>query len=113
MREELHNTLMKAFGTDAIAGEYGMTELMSQVYSKNRGIYACPPWMRVTGREINDPFALAPTGKNSVLNVIDLSNIHSCCFLATADIARIHNNGHFEILGRLDNSDTRGCNLLI
>ncbi len=113
VREELHTTLMKAFGTDAIAGEYGMTELMSQAYSTHRGIYQCPPWVQVTGREINDPFTPAPTGKNAVLNVIDLSNIHSCCFLATADIARVYDNGHFEILGRLDNSDTRGCNLLI
>jgi hypothetical protein len=113
VREELHEILKGAFGLGRIQGEYGMTELMSQAYSKSNGIFHCPPWMQVLGREINDPFALSGLQKHVVLNIIDLANIHSCSFIATSDLGRIYDDGTFEVLGRLDNSDTRGCNLMI
>lgn len=113
VREELHKKLKYSLGLDAIAGEYGMTELMSQAYSVRDGVFKCPAWMHVSGREVNDPLShSSSTGKNVVLNIIDLANIHSCCFIATSDIGKIHENGEFEVLGRLDHSDTRGCNLM-
>lgn len=112
-RAEMHGILSEAFTSKYIAGEYGMTELMSQAYAEKSGIYSCPPWMKVTGREINDPLTPADNGKHCVLNVIDLANLDSCAFIATDDIGKIAVNGRFEVLGRLDNSDTRGCNLLI
>lgn len=113
VRAELHQRLKSAFKMEAIAGEYGMTELMSQAYSLNNGIFQCPPWMRATAYEINDPFSPLFNFKNGVLHIIDLANINSCSFLATSDIGRVNNDGSFEVLGRLDNSDTRGCNLLV
>jgi len=112
VRSELHKTLCQGFGVDVIHSEYGMTELLSQAYSKGEGRFECPPWMQVSVREINDPFALVENGKTGGLNVIDLANVDSCCFIATQDLGRV-GDGDFEVLGRFDNSDIRGCNLMI
>jgi len=113
IREELHKTLCESFGVSKIHSEYGMTELLSQGYSKGKGLFSCPPWMRVSIRDTNDPFTRLETGKTGGINVIDLANLHSCSFLSTQDLGKIHQNSQFEILGRFDNSDIRGCNLLI
>ncbi|GAA4340732.1 acyltransferase [Mucilaginibacter gynuensis] len=113
IREELHEVLCKGFGVNAIHSEYGMTELLSQAYSKGEGIFNCPPWIRVLTRDTNDPFAMLNTDKTGGINVIDLANINSCSFIATQDLGRIYADGSFEILGRFDNADIRGCNLLI
>ena len=112
IRSELHERLKKAFNTKQIASEYGMTELMSQAYSRGEGIYECPPWMQVSVRDIYDPFALQANERSGVLRFIDLANEHSCAFIETDDLGRVHENGKFEVLGRLDASDVRGCNLL-
>jgi len=91
-----------------------MTELLSQAYSKGEGIFYCPPWMQVIVRDPQDPLALfTETDKTGGINIIDLANINSCSFIATGDLGRIHNDGGFEVLGRFDNSDIRGCNLLV
>jgi hypothetical protein len=113
IREELHQTLCKGFGVDVIHSEYGMTELLSQAYSKGDGIFNCPPWMKVITRDTNDPFTNLSNGKTGGINVIDLTNITSCSFIATQDLGKVYANGAFEVLGRFDNSDIRGCNLLI
>lgn len=113
IREELHEIYRQGFGEMPIHSEYGMTELLSQAYSKGKSVFACPPWMKVTIRDINDPFRLLKTGETGAINIIDLANIHSCCFLATADIGKLNPNGTFEVLGRMDNSDIRGCNLMV
>ncbi|QNL49431.1 acyl transferase [Olivibacter sp. SDN3] len=113
IRIELHEILRKGFGVDQIHSEYGMTELLSQAYSKGNGIFKCPPWMKVMIRDVNDPLAILPVGKTGVINVIDLANINSCSFIATQDLGRTHHDGTFEIMGRFDQSDIRGCNLLI
>ena len=113
IREELHDILTKGFGVDAIHSEYGMTELLSQAYSKGDGIFNCPPWMRIITRDTNDPVTLMQDGKAGGINIIDLANINSCAFLATQDLGRVYADGSFEVLGRFDNADIRGCNLLI
>ena len=113
VKEELHELLSKRFGVEDIHSEYGMTELLSQAYSLGRGIFNAPPWMRVLVRDTNDPFTILGTGKTGGLNIIDLANIDSCSFIATQDLGRQHDNGSFEVLGRFDNSDIRGCNLLV
>lgn len=113
IREELHALLCRGFGINAIHSEYGMTELLSQAYSKGDGIFECPPWMRVAIRDINDPFELLGAGKTGGINVIDLANLNSCSFIATQDLGRLNRDGHFEVLGRFDNSDVRGCNLMV
>jgi phenylacetate-coenzyme A ligase PaaK-like adenylate-forming protein len=113
IREELHETLCKGFGVDAIHSEYGMTELLSQAYSKGEGVFSCPPWMRITTRDTNDPMSVVTNGKAGGINIIDLANINSCAFIATQDLGKIYANGDFEVLGRFDNADIRGCNLLI
>lgn len=113
VREELHGILQKAFGVKAIYSEYGMTELLSQAYSKGQGLFSTPPWMRVLIRDVNDPLSYVPTGKSGGINVIDLANLYSCAFLATQDLGKYHPGGRFEVLGRFDNSDVRGCNLLV
>ncbi|MCW3071790.1 MAG: acyl transferase [Bacteroidetes bacterium] len=113
VREELHETLCKGFGVDAIHSEYGMTELLSQGYSKGDGIFNCPPWMQVLIRDTNDPFAFFPATKTGGINVIDLANLNSCSFIATQDLGKKHPDDSFEVLGRFDNSDIRGCNLLV
>lgn len=111
-RQELHETLCEAFRSSVIHSEYGMTELLSQAYSKGNGMYQTPPWMRISLRDINDPFAKVATGGTGGINIIDLANIDSCAFIATTDIGRMHKNGQFEVLGRYDFSDVRGCNLM-
>lgn len=113
VRQELHQRLCEGFGVPAIHSEYGMTELLSQAYSKGGGIFHCPAWMRVSVRDINDPLLLLGPGKTGGLNITDLANIHSCSFIATQDMGKVYNDGTFEVLGRFDNSDVRGCNLLV
>jgi hypothetical protein len=113
VREELHGILKKAFGLNAVHSEYGMTELLSQAWSTGDGIYRCPPWMQVRAREVNDPFAPAGIGRTGGIDVIDLCNIASCPFISTQDLGRVHADGSFEVIGRFDNSDTRGCNLMV
>ncbi|MCJ7446476.1 MAG: acyltransferase [Bacteroidales bacterium] len=113
-REGLHSVLKKKFNLPAIHSEYGMTELLSQAYSKGEGIFYCPPWMKIFIRDPQDPLTLiSEPGRTGGINIIDLANIYSCSFIATDDLGRIHEDGGFEVLGRLDNSDIRGCNLLI
>lgn len=111
-RPEVHEILQEAFACKQIASEYGMTELLSQAYSKENGIFNCPPWMRVLIRQTNDPLQLVSNSKTGGINVIDLANIDSCSFIATQDLGKLHANHQFEILGRFDNSDVRGCNLM-
>jgi len=113
LRAELHKSLKNGFGVKRIYSEYGMTELLSQAYSKGEGIFQTPPWMRVLIRDTNDPLSLLTESKTGGINVIDLANIHSCSFIATQDLGRLHQNGRFEVLGRFDSSDVRGCNLLV
>ncbi len=113
IREELHQTLCKGFGVPAIHSEYGMTELLSQAYSLGEGLFHCVPWMKVLIRDTNDPFTLISNGKTGGINVIDLANVNSCSFIATQDLGKIHPNNMFEVLGRFDFSDIRGCNLLL
>jgi hypothetical protein len=112
IRESLHKKLISAFNVSKICSEYGMTELLSQAYSLGDGIYKCPPWMKVFVREPNDPFSISSTGSGA-LNIIDLANINSCCFIETEDLATIHPDGSFEIKGRFDYSELRGCNMMI
>jgi len=112
IREELHFFLTKRFNISTVHSEYGMTELMSQAYSKGEGYYQLPPWMKMLVRDINDPFSFV-SNKVGGINVIDLANFHSCAFIETQDLGRIDQNGSFEVLGRFDNSDVRGCNLLV
>lgn len=113
IREELHKILTQGFGVDYINSEYGMTELLSQAYSKGEGIFECPPWMRMLIRDPEDPFNFQHQGRTGGINVIDLANINSCSFIATQDLGRDLGHGQIEILGRFDNSDIRGCNLLV
>ncbi|HEX4887115.1 MAG TPA: acyl transferase [Luteibaculaceae bacterium] len=112
-RRELHDILNRSFNTQQIHSEYGMTELLSQAYSSGDGFFFCPPWMRISIREANDPFSPAEMGKTGGINVIDLANIESCSFIATQDLGKIHENGGFEVVGRFDHSDVRGCNLMV
>ena len=111
-RDELHHQLKKAFKVKHIASEYGMTELLSQAYALKQGFFNCPPWMRVLIRDHTDPFASENTQRTGAINIIDLANMDSCCFIATSDLGRMHDDGSFEVLGRLDGSEQRGCNLL-
>ncbi len=111
-RQQVHDILKAAFGLPAIHAEYGMTELLSQAYSAGEGMLRCPPWMKVLVREEDDPFAVHAAG-TGVLNVIDLANIYSCSFIATEDVGRVYENGSFEVQGRMDNSDIRGCSLMV
>jgi len=113
IREELHNILCDGFGVSEIHSEYGMTELLSQAYSKGNGIFECPPWMKIFTRDTEDALTILPEGKSGGINVIDLANINSCSFIATQDLGKTYKNGTFEVLGRFDNSDIRGCNLLV
>lgn len=113
VRDELHSKLKNVFGVQEIYSEYGMTELLSQAYSTGEGIYKCPPWMKIVIRDVNDPLSILPDGKIGGINIIDLANIYSSSFIATQDLGRINVDGTFEILGRFDNSDVRGCNLMV
>ena len=112
VRSEMHDILKEGFKVRTVSSEYGMTELLSQAYSKANGIFKCPPWMKVFIRDTNDPFSLVGDGVNGGINVIDLANINSCAFIATQDLGKKNKNESFEILGRFDNSDIRGCNLM-
>ena len=112
IRQELHAILQQSFSLSAIHSEYGMTELLSQAYSKGDGIYHCPPWMKILLRDDEDPLRLITSG-SGVVNVIDMANIHSCSFIATDDAGKVYPDGSFEILGRVDGSDMRGCSLLV
>lgn len=113
IREEVHMVLRAAFGVPEIHSEYGMTELLSQAYSKKDGLFQCPPWMKVRIRDTNDPFTLLSPGRTGGINIIDLANYHSCSFIATQDLGRMREDESFEVLGRFDHSDIRGCNLLV
>lgn len=112
-RDEVHAILTKAFKVKTIHSEYGMTELLSQGYSKGNGIFETPKWMKILKRDIYDPFQVTETKGRGGLNVIDLANIYSCAFIATQDLVNIISATEFEVLGRLDNSDIRGCNLMV
>lgn len=113
IRDELHNILKNGFGVDEIHSEYGMTELLSQGYSKGNGVFECPPWMRILTRDTEDALTIQSKGKNGGINVIDLANYNSCSFIATQDLGKVYKNGTFEIIGRFDSSDIRGCNLMV
>ncbi|MDX1829628.1 MAG: acyl transferase [Lutibacter sp.] len=113
IREELHQVLCNGFGVKLIHSEYGMTELLSQAYSKGNGIFECPPWMKILIRDTEDPFTFLPNEKSGGINVIDLANVNSCSFIATQDLGKTYQNNTFEVLGRFDNSDIRGCNLMV
>ena len=113
IREELHEYLTRRFNVKVIYSEYGMTELMSQAYSMGAGHYQCVPSMKVIIRNMNDPFEVLPVGRTGGVNIIDLANFHSCSFIETQDLGSINEQGYFEVLGRMDNSDIRGCNLLV
>jgi phenylacetate-coenzyme A ligase PaaK-like adenylate-forming protein len=120
VRPQVHSILKQAFNIPAIHSEYGMTELLSQAYSKGEGIFHCPPWMKVLVRDDEDPLLVKIVSRfqngpqlSGAINIIDLTNIYSCSFIATDDVGKIYNDGSFEVLGRMDNSDLRGCSLLI
>ncbi len=113
VRDELHLILKKSFLLNKIGSEYGMTELLSQAYSIGEGIFAPPPWMKILIRETNDPLSLCSSGITGGINVIDLANIYSCSFIATQDLGKLSSANTFEVTGRFDNSDIRGCNLLV
>jgi phenylacetate-coenzyme A ligase PaaK-like adenylate-forming protein len=113
IRTELHKLLKAGFGVDTIHSEYGMTELLSQAYSKGDGLFNCPNWMRIVTRDTEDALSIQSFGKTGGINVIDLANMNSCSFIATQDLGRVYKNGSFEIIGRFDHSDIRGCNLMV
>ena len=112
-RQELHSILISRLEVNKIHSEYSMTELLSQAYSKGDGRFQAPPWMKILVRDPYDPFSYMPPGKTGGINIIDLANIHSCAFIETQDLGRVYEDGTFEVLGRFDESDIRGCNLLI
>lgn len=113
IREELHRILKTGFGVNAIHSEYGMTELLSQGYSKDNGVFNCPNWMRIITRDTEDALTIQDRGKTGGINIIDLANINSCSFIATQDLGRVNNDNSFEVIGRFDTSDIRGCNLMV
>ncbi len=113
IREELHQQLCEGFGVNSIHSEYGMTELLSQAYSLGEGIFECPSWMQILVRDTEDALSYVREGKTGGINVIDLANINSCSFIATQDLGKKYPNGSFEVLGRFDHSDIRGCNLMV
>ena len=113
IREELHEQLCNGFGVSTIHSEYGMTELLSQAYSLGNGVFECPSWMQILIRDTEDALTYIPQGKTGGINVIDLANINSCSFIATQDLGKKYSNNSFEVLGRFDNSDIRGCNLMV
>ena len=113
IREELQEILCDGFGVSSIHSEYGMTELLSQAYSLGNGIFECPAWMQILIRDTEDALTYVNNGKTGGINVIDLANINSCSFIATQDLGKKYPNNSFEVLGRFDNSDIRGCNLMV
>jgi len=123
VRDEVHELLKRKFQVDVVHSEYGMTELLSQAYSKGNGVFYCPPWMKVLVRDEEDPLAVLSSEfrvqasdsrltTRGVINIIDLANIYSCAFIATDDAGKLHTDGSFEVIGRIDNSDIRGCSLM-
>jgi hypothetical protein len=115
VRQEVHDILKQSFHVRSIHSEYGMTELLSQAYSKGEGIFDCPPWMKIIVRDEEDPLSIKPVTarrQQGAINIIDLANIYSCSFIATDDAGRLYEDGSFEVLGRMDNSDLRGCSLM-
>lgn len=112
-RNELHDTLKLAFQVDTIYSEYGMTELLSQAYTLGGTRFRCPPWMKIVGRELTDPMEKGLLNETAGINVVDLANLHSVAFIETQDLGKVFEDGSFEVLGRSDNSDVRGCNLLV
>ena len=114
VRDELHSLLKSRFNVDTVHSEYGMTELLSQAYSAGNGLFRCPPWMKILIRDPQDPLTImTEPGKTGGINIIDLANVNSCAFIATSDLGKLHEDGSFEVLGRFDNSDIRGCNLMV
>lgn len=113
IRNELHEILCAGLGVSKIHSEYGMTELLSQGYSSGDGVFDCPPWMKILARDTEDALTMVGSNKTGGLNVIDLANYNSCSFIATQDLGKVDNNGSFEVLGRFDHSDIRGCNLMV
>jgi phenylacetate-coenzyme A ligase PaaK-like adenylate-forming protein len=113
IRAELHERIKKGFGIHKVHSEYGMTELLSQAYSKGGGIFHTPPWMKILIRDTEDPLSILPKGKSGGVNIIDLANVNSCSFIATQDLGKLSTDGGFEILGRFDHADIRGCNLMV
>jgi phenylacetate-coenzyme A ligase PaaK-like adenylate-forming protein len=113
IRDELHSILKTGFGVSEIHSEYGMTELLSQGYSNGNGVFNCPPWMKILTRDTEDALTIQEPNKTGGINVIDLANYNSCSFIATQDLGKVHQKGSFEIIGRFDNSDIRGCNLMV
>lgn len=112
IREELHRRLKEGFGVTEIHSEYGMTELLSQAYSKGEGSFYCPPWMQVLIRDPEDPLMLMQE-RTGGINVIDLANLNSCAFVATEDLGNLNGDGSFSVLGRFSTADIRGCNLMV
>lgn len=112
-KEEFHRILCRAFGVGAIHSEYGMAELTSQAYSAGDNRFRCPAWMRVTARDVNDPFCTLPAGARGGLNITDLANRWSCAFIQTEDVGHVGADGSFVVEGRIDRADIRGCNLLV
>jgi phenylacetate-coenzyme A ligase PaaK-like adenylate-forming protein len=113
IREELHETLCRNLNVEKVHSEYGMTELLSQAYSSGYGIFRAPPWMKIQIRDVNDPLQFLPCGQTGGINIIDLANLYSCSFIATQDLGKLHEDGSFEVLGRFDDSEVRGCNLMV
>jgi len=113
VRSELHQILCNKLGVEKIHSEYGMTEMLSQAYSKGDGLFKSPPWLKILIRNVNDPMSIIGKNKTGGINIIDLANINSCSFIATQDLGRINDDETFEVLGRFDNSDLRGCSLLV
>jgi len=113
VRDQLHKILSKGFGVNKIHSEYGMTELLSQGYSNGEGVFKCPPWMRVLTRDTEDALTILDTHQTGGINIIDLANYNSCSFIATQDLGKVKEDGTFQVLGRFDHSDIRGCNLLV
>ena len=112
-KDELLKILQQGFKTDKIYSEYSMTELLSQAYSLGENVYECPNWMKILVRNVEDPFNYEQEGRTGAVNIIDLANIHSCSFIATQDLGKTLPDGKFQILGRIDHSDVRGCSLLV
>jgi hypothetical protein len=113
VREELHEKIQEVSGVSDVHSEYGMTELFSQAYSKSQGRFLTPPWMRILVRELHSPFGSFVDGITGQICIIDLANVHSCAFLSTQDLGKKHPDGSVEVLGRMDESDLRGCNLMV
>lgn len=112
VREQLHKQIKESFPASKIHSEYGMTELLSQAYKEENGYFQCPPWMKVYARDVSDPLSRKPMGSGA-LDIVDLANLYSCPFISTMDLAKVYANGFFDVLGRIDHADIRGCGLLV